>query len=58
MVQLEKTLAIKSENPEFNPAEPKRRTEKITPMSFLLTSTCRLAYIGTYFLYVNIGVFN
>lgn len=34
MVQWEKMLAIKSENPEFNPAEPTRRTEKIYSHEF------------------------
>lgn len=34
MVQWEKMLAIESGNPEFNPAEPKRRTEKIYSREF------------------------
>lgn len=58
MVQWEKILAIKSENPEFNPAGPTRRMEKIYSREFPSDlSTCRLTYMGTCFLYVNISVF-
>lgn len=52
MVQWKRCLPSSLKILSLIPQNPNEGRRKSTPMSFLLTSTCRLACIGTYFLYV------